>query len=229
MHWTAGFRFCFIWGVIGPPPVMCIVSGEKKLVMNQQAHNGVSPDDMVTLRRAANYARALTASLVATALSLYGALYGPQWLWIFGVAAFLLAVAILPLSHHHLGIRFVQACPDGLSGPFPRLRALRLPIAFSLRIVALSTVVSLVTMLTAGSKGVGDGRPVFAPREHYVLTNHSKRTEVSRHRYWVADSAGHAAWHTGVAFGSLMSLYAVIFGSRAVAELYERKTTKKSH
>jgi hypothetical protein len=135
----------------------------------------------------------------------------------FRVAAFLLAVAILPLSHHPVGVRFVQACPDGLSGPLPRLRALRLPITFSLRIAALCTVVSLVTMFTAGSKGVGDSRPVFAPRERYVLTNHSKTTEVSRHRYCVAGSAGHAAWHSGVAFGSLMALYALTFGKRATS------------
>jgi len=25
MHWTAGFRLCFILGVTGPPPVMSIV------------------------------------------------------------------------------------------------------------------------------------------------------------------------------------------------------------
>ena len=43
---------------------------ENRLVMNQQAHNGVSPDDMVTVRMAGNYAQALTVGLVATALSL---------------------------------------------------------------------------------------------------------------------------------------------------------------
>jgi hypothetical protein len=52
--------------------------------MNQKAHNVMSPDDTVTVRRAVSYALALTGSLVATALSLYGALFGPQWLWIFG-------------------------------------------------------------------------------------------------------------------------------------------------
>jgi hypothetical protein len=28
MHWAAGFRLYFIPHVIGPPPVMCIVSRE---------------------------------------------------------------------------------------------------------------------------------------------------------------------------------------------------------
>jgi hypothetical protein len=102
-------------------------------------------------------------------------------------------------------------------------------MAFLLRIVALCTVVSLVTMLTAGWKGVGDGRPALAPREHYVLTNHGKATEVSRLRYCLADSALAAAWHSGVASGSLTALYALIFGARATTELYERKTTQRGH
>ena len=67
-----------------------------------------------------------------------------------------------------------------------------------------------------------DDLPVFASRQHYVLANHGKRTEVSALRYWVASGAGLAGWHAGAGFATLLALYSLLYG-RFPQELVNRR------
>lgn len=167
-----------------------------------------------TVRLATWYVVALACSLVTVPFSLYGELFGPQRGIVFAIIAFLLSMAVFILSRHPLGITFLKECPTGLASRFPELRRWRKRIEHVFLPIFLVAFLSAVAMF-GSSRGAGvpsDGLPALASREHYVLTNHGRRTEVSALRFCVASAGGLVAWHGGGLLVSLVALYALLYG-----------------
>jgi len=166
------------------------------------------------VRLAAWYALALACSFVTVPLSLYGELFGPQRGVFLAIIAFLLGMAVFFLAHQPVGIRFLKELPAGLSGPHPELRRWRHRIESMLLPIGLIVFLSIAAMF-ACSRGAGvpsDSLPALATREHYVLTNHGRRTEVSALRFCVASAGGLVAWHSGALLLSLVALYSLFYG-----------------
>lgn len=164
------------------------------------------------VRGAFIYAIVLVAFLPGILLSLYGQLFGPQGFWIFGVAGFLLAMAVFFLARHSLGVRFLRSSPSGLSGRYGRLQGLKAPLRQALGFAAFFATIGLVTLAVTARFGGVPGIPVFAPREHYYLSNHSVTTEVSRLRYCLAGVGFEVGWHAGASCAVLLALHALFFG-----------------
>jgi hypothetical protein len=167
-----------------------------------------------TIRIALWYAGALACSLVTVPLSLYGELFGPQRGVVLAVIAFVLSIAVFFLAQHPMGIRFLKECPTGLAGRFPELQRWRKHTERLLLPIFLVAFLS-VTAMFASSRGAGvpsDSLPALASREHYILTNHGRRTEVSAVRFWVASAGGLVAWHAGALLVSLVALYGLFYG-----------------
>jgi hypothetical protein len=125
-----------------------------------------------------------TAILMAS-ISLSSVLF---WSWsgcLFGVAAFLLVlVGVVTIS---------------------RDRRLPLPESKTARIIFAVLVASLIALaLSARSGGVGKagGRPIYAARERYFLTNHGRETEVSRLRFLCVGTSFMLGWHAMIALGA---------------------------
>src|SRR5436190_12792754 len=91
--------------------------------------------DAGILRLATWYARLLAVSLAGTLFSLYGQLFGPQWMLNFALVGFLLPLSIFVLARHPSGLRFLEVCPQGLSGRFPGLAAFKLRLQRALTLV----------------------------------------------------------------------------------------------
>jgi hypothetical protein len=170
--------------------------------------------DDATVRLARWCAGALACSLVTVPFSLCGELFGPRRGIIFAIIAFLLSMAVFILARQSMGIRFLKQCPTGLSGRFAKLLRWRKSIERLLLPIGLLAFLSVAAMFgfsrTAGVPA--DDLPVFAAREHYVLTNHGRHTEVSAFRFRVASASGLVAWHSGALFVSLLALYALLYG-----------------
>jgi hypothetical protein len=145
-------------------------------------------------------------------LSLYGQMFGPQGFSIFGVAGFLLAMAVFFLARHPLGVRFLRSYPNGISGEFSRLQSLKTPLLRAMKLAAFCAAIGLVLLaVTARLDGV-PGTPVFAPSQHYRLSNHGVNTEVSRLRYCLAGIGFDVGWHAGASSALLLALHALLFG-----------------
>jgi hypothetical protein len=169
------------------------------------------PSPNAIVRLAHWYAIALACSLVTVPFSLYGELFAPPRGIFLAIIAFLLSMSIFVLSRHPLGMLFLKECPTGLSARFPELIKWRKRIERAFMPIALLAFLSLAAMFT--SLGVpADNLPVFAAREHHVLTNHGKRTEVSAIRFYLAGAGGLVAWHSGTLFASLLALYGLLYG-----------------
>jgi hypothetical protein len=168
-----------------------------------------------TIVRLAKWCTGLLAcSLVTVPLSLYGELFGPQRWVLLAIVAFLLSMAVFFLARQSLGVRFLKECPAGLSTRFPELANWRKRIERALMPIGLLVFLSMAAMFVSG-RGAGvpaDALPVLAAREHYVLTNHGKRTEVSAVRFWLAGGGGLVAWHCGALFAALMAVYGLAYG-----------------
>lgn len=181
--------------------------------VTEQVHSAES--DLVLIRKAVLCAKVLGVSLGGIVFSLYGQLFGPQWAWIFGVAGFLLAMSVFMFGERHrLGVRFREICPQGLSGAFARLTTLKSGLLRGIKAAALCFFIAMVTFIGAVRfvDGVPEGAPVFAPRQRYLLNDHSHFTEVSRLRYCVAGAAFHTAWHAGAFCATLLALHVLIYG-----------------
>jgi hypothetical protein len=172
----------------------------------------LSPRALVWL--ATWYAGVLACSLVTVPLSLYGELFGPQGAVFLAVIAFVLSIAVFFLAQHPWGIGFLKECPTGLAGRFPELQCWRKHIERLLLPIFLIAFLS-VTAMFASSRAAGvpsDGLPALASRDHYNLTNHGRRTEVSALRFWVASAGGLVGWHAGALLVSLLALYGLFYG-----------------
>jgi len=167
-----------------------------------------------TVRLAFWYAAGLVCSLVTVPFSLYGELFGPPRGALLAIIGLLLSISIFFLARHPLGMRFLKECPTGLSARFPELVDWRKRIEFGAMLIGLLAFLSIAAMFLSmrGGGGPADNLPVFAPREHYVLSNHGKRTEVSATRFWLAGAGGVVAWHAGTMCASLLALYALFYG-----------------
>jgi hypothetical protein len=172
------------------------------------------PSPATIVRLATGCAVLLACSLLTVPFSLYGELFGPQRGIFLAIIAFLLSMAVFFLAGQPLGVRFLKECPAGLSTRFPQLAKWRKRLEHALIAIGLLVFLSIPAMfISAQGAGVpADGLPAFAAREHYVLTNHSKRTEVSAMRFWLAGGAGLVAWHCGALFAALMALYGLSYG-----------------
>lgn len=173
------------------------------------------PSQQTTLRLAVWYAVLLACSLVTVPLSLYGELFGPQRGIFLATIAFLLSMSVFLLARHPLGKRFLKDCPTGLSARFPELSKWRKRIERALMPIGLFAFLSVAAMFVSSRKaGVpADNLPVFATREHYVLTNHGKRTEVSATRFWMAGAGGLVGWHCGTIYATMLALYGIFYGT----------------
>jgi hypothetical protein len=172
------------------------------------------PSPNAIVRLANWYAVVLACSLVTVPFSLYGELFDPQRGIVLAIIAFVLSISVFVLSRHPLGIRFLKECPTGLSARFPELIKWRRCIERAFMPIALLAFLSIAAMFTS-SRAAGvpaDNLPVFAAREHHVLTNHGKRTEVSAIRFYLAGAGGLVAWHSGALFASLLALYGLLYG-----------------
>jgi hypothetical protein len=170
------------------------------------------PDAIVRL--ATWYAGFLACSIITVPFSLYGEFFGPLRGISLAVLAFVISMAVFLLARHPWGLSFLKECPTGLSTRFPGLVKWRKRIERALIPVGLLIFLSIAAMFIS-SRGAGvpaDTLPVFAPREHYILTNRGKRTEVSAARFWLADRAGLVAWHCGTLCASLVALYCLLYG-----------------
>jgi Na+/melibiose symporter-like transporter len=168
-----------------------------------------------TIVRLATWCAVLLAfSLLTIPFSLYGELFGPKRGIFLAIVAFLLSLLVFFQARQTLGLRFLKECPAGLSTRFPELAKWRKHIERLLIPLGLLVFLSLAVMFICGlgAGGPADTLPVFAPREHYVLNNHSKRTEVSPLRFWLAGGGGLIAWHCGALFASLLALYGLSYG-----------------
>jgi hypothetical protein len=175
------------------------------------ANDNTTQVDGSVVRTSVAYLALLIVFLPLILLGMYGQLFGPQWTFFFGAGGFLCAMAIFGLSRTALGSRFTHACPKGLSERFATLQRLEIPLRRAMMWVGLAATIGLITLAaTARLDGV-PGTPVFAHREHYVLVNHSVRTEVSRLRYCLAGAGFHVGWHCGALYASLLAIYALIF------------------
>jgi 4-hydroxybenzoate polyprenyltransferase len=159
-------------------------------------------------------ARLLAISVATTLFSLYGELFGPDWTMILAVMGLLLTMAVFMVSRHPLGLRFLQFCPQGLSGHCPILAKFKHQIQRALAVVGACAFLSVALLfISAHAAGVpADGLPVFAPRKHYVLTNHGRRTEVSPVRFFAAAAGSQVGWHAGLLFATLLALHALLYG-----------------
>jgi|GEM_PF-4372526 len=137
----------------------------------------------------------LAVSWIGVLASLYGALFGPHWFFVFGILGFLLAVGGCVYSERC----FVPSCLQGLVQRFPWCRSFRGLLTRLGKVAGFGAAVALVTMfLSARLDGVPDGQtPVFAPLSEYVLTKHGKRMEISKLCYWTIGtsfSSGGTPW-----------------------------------
>jgi hypothetical protein len=172
------------------------------------------PSPATIVRLATWCAGLLACSLFTIPLSLYGELFGPQRGIFLAIVAFLLSMLVFFQARQPLGIRFLKECPAGLSSRFPELAKWRKRIERALMPLGLLVFLSMAAMFISG-RGAGvpaDALPVLAAREHYVLTNHGKRTEVSAVRFWLAGGGGLVAWHCGALFAALMAVYGLSYG-----------------
>jgi hypothetical protein len=172
------------------------------------------PTPATIVRLATGCAVVLACSLLTVPFSLYGELLGPQRGIFLAIIAFLVSMAVFFLAGQPLGVRFLKECPAGLSTRFPQLAKWRKRIERALMPVGLLVFLSIAAMFISGlgAGGPADALPVFAAREHYVLANHGKRTEVSAVRFWLAGASGLVAWHCGALFAALMALYGLSYG-----------------
>jgi hypothetical protein len=172
------------------------------------------PGPATIVRLATWCAVLLACSLLTIPFSLYGELFGPQRGIFLAIVAFLLSMFVFFQARQPLGLRFLKECPTGLSMRFPELTKWRKRIERVLMPLGLLVFLSLAGMFISGlgAGGPADALPVFAAREHYVLANHSKRTEVSAVRFWLAGGGGLTAWHCGALFASLLALYGLLYG-----------------
>jgi hypothetical protein len=175
--------------------------------------NTVTPtqNDEQFIRFAFLYLCGLFILVPLTLFSLYGQLFGPTWSIFFGIAGFLSAMAVFFLSGQAPGQRFIRICPRGLSERFPGLRKLDAPLQRAMLLAAWAATIGLITLFAFARLDGVPGTPVFAQREHYIFTNHSTHTEVSRLRYCLAGVGFHAGWHFGAIYGILLAIRALIF------------------
>ena len=72
-------------------------------------------NDPEFVHKAVVVAKLLTYCLIGPLISIYGMLFGPQWTWVFGIAAFIAPVIVMVKSREATGARLRLVCPEGLA------------------------------------------------------------------------------------------------------------------
>jgi hypothetical protein len=67
----------------------------------------------------------------------------------------------------------------------------------------------ILLVLSARTTGVCDtnGLPIFAARDHFLLTNHGFKTEVSRLRFLLVGTSSVVSWHSLILLAGLWCLF----------------------
>lgn len=154
----------------------------------------------------------LPLNLGGILFGLWCALFGPGWGISFSIAGFFAGVVFV-LAVFGNRTRDPGDSRPGLAQQVPALRRLRRPLeVLMVALVCVAALCLIGNYVASDSDGVG-GFPVFEERASYELNSHGRRTSVSRTRYLVQGTCLYAGWNCGVAFLSVLSLYAVLFGS----------------
>jgi hypothetical protein len=141
--------------------------------------------------------RRITSTLVAAAAiaSLLLTLFFSWKGWIVGLLAFFVTAFILDWLAGRQQTHVMDAAP-----------AWFWVTTAVLGFIVFLSIVTLFASSRSGGVCVTDDQPIFAKRDHYFLTNHGTKTEVSRSRFLAVGVSFEVGWHTMILLAALGGL-----------------------